>query len=93
MLEQSWEQKKFLILTYTWVSFVVGFGWRNSFLHVLVNLEIGKRKERIPSVRMYCSQRTAFLMLKQALEGCRPPSRRDIPVHHGRAMLRSVTSH
>lgn len=47
MLEQSWGQKRFLILTYTRVSFVVGFGWRNSFLHVLVDLEIGKRKERI----------------------------------------------
>lgn len=55
MLEQRWGQKRFLSLTYTWVSFVVGFGWRSIFLHVLVNLEIGKRKQGILSVIMYFS--------------------------------------
>lgn len=88
MLEQSWRLKRFLILAYMWLSFGVGFVCRNISFHVLVNLAIEKRKQTIFSVMIYCTWRTAFLLMKQVLGetspswGC-----------HGRATLRSAISH
>lgn len=67
MLGHSWGQQRFLIPAYTRLSFHSGMVCGNVFLHIMVNLELGRGNKRYLLEFLNCIWKTALLPMKQAL--------------------------